>query len=226
MPPATQDPFYIVRQEIQETVNELQQKMSRFHGLTASNPERKTVGASVEAGCESLRWQLSELDAAVGRAAADPGRFNLTAQEIEGRRRWVTNTRRQVDGMSEALKTALAAPPPPSADAKFVAANDKFLSSQAGQQELVLKEQDQHLDDIEQAVTRLGRMGMTIHEELESQNQLLGELEEDVDTVSSRLKATQKKMMDIIKKSGSTTQLAVIGFLVVVLIILAVFVFH
>ena len=67
---------------------------------------------------------------------------------------------------------------------------------------------------------------MTIHEELESQNQLLGELEEDVDTVSSRLKATQKKMMDIIKKSGSTTQLAVIGFLVVVLIILAVFVFH
>jgi hypothetical protein len=120
-------------------VNELQQKMSRFHGLTASNPERKTVGASVEAGCESLRWQLTELDAAVGRAAADPGRFNLTAQEIEGRRRWVTNTRRQVDGMSEALKTALAAPPPPSADAKFVAANDKFLSSQAGQQEMVLK---------------------------------------------------------------------------------------
>ncbi len=39
-------------------VNELQQKMSRFHGLTASNPERKKVAAEVEHGVDSLRWQV------------------------------------------------------------------------------------------------------------------------------------------------------------------------
>ncbi len=72
------------------------------------------------------------------------------------------------------------------------------------------RQQDEQLEDIEQAVTRLGRVGLTIHEELESQGRMLEELEEDVDTTSSRLKATQKKVMDVIKRSGTTTQVGVI----------------
>jgi hypothetical protein len=39
-------------------VNELQSKMSRFHGLTAANPERKTIATIVSDGCESLKWQV------------------------------------------------------------------------------------------------------------------------------------------------------------------------
>jgi hypothetical protein len=112
MSPPTQDPFYLVRQDIQDfvssdhepspscppvaargvptwtrgqcrtawasrglqqsaqrrrpadrpgpspQVNELQQKMSRFHGLTASNPERKKIAAEVDHGVDSLRWQV------------------------------------------------------------------------------------------------------------------------------------------------------------------------
>lgn len=41
-----------------QQVNELQLKMSRFHGLTAANPERKTIGNVVKDGCESLKWQV------------------------------------------------------------------------------------------------------------------------------------------------------------------------
>jgi hypothetical protein len=39
-------------------VNELQSKVSRFHGLTAANPERKTIASIVTDGCESLKWQV------------------------------------------------------------------------------------------------------------------------------------------------------------------------
>jgi hypothetical protein len=42
-------------------VNELQSKMSRFHGLTAANPERKTIANIVTDGCESLKWQVREV---------------------------------------------------------------------------------------------------------------------------------------------------------------------
>lgn len=59
---------------------------------------------------------------------------------------------------------------------------------------LPCRQQDAQLEDIEAAVTRLGRVGLTIHEELESQGQMLDELEEDVDTTHSRLRATQKKV--------------------------------
>lgn len=39
-------------------VNELHSKMSRFHGLTAANPERKTIASAVTDGCESMKWQV------------------------------------------------------------------------------------------------------------------------------------------------------------------------
>jgi hypothetical protein len=42
-------------------VNELQSKMSRFHGLTAANPERKTIASIVTDGCESLKWQVGDV---------------------------------------------------------------------------------------------------------------------------------------------------------------------
>ncbi|PNH00708.1 Syntaxin-61 [Tetrabaena socialis] len=89
MAPSAQDPFYIIRQEIHDSVNELQQRMSRFHGLTATNPERKKIAQSVEEGCSSLAWQLNELDTAVDRASENPQRFNLTPEELSSRRRWI-----------------------------------------------------------------------------------------------------------------------------------------
>lgn len=219
-----QDPFYLVRQEIQDTVNELQHKMSRFHGLTAANPERKQIAASVKDGCDSLKWQLKELEAALDRAAQQPQRFNLTVEEIASRRKWISSTRRQIEGMTDTLKTATAAPVS-NLEAKVHNANESFLGDEQSRQQLIMKQQDNELEDIEQAVTRLGRVGLTIHEELESQGRMLDELDEDVDTTHSRLKATQKKILDVIKKSGTTTQLAVIVFLVIVLLVLVVLTF-
>jgi hypothetical protein len=58
-------------------VHELQQKMSRFHGLTAANPERKQIAASVREGCDSLKWQVGSAarhrTAARGAAQAGAG---------------------------------------------------------------------------------------------------------------------------------------------------------
>jgi hypothetical protein len=44
-----------------------------------------------------------------------------------------------------------------------MASNDKFVKGEYEQQQLIVKQQDQHLEDIEQAVTRLGRVGLDIH---------------------------------------------------------------
>ncbi|GIL81704.1 hypothetical protein Vretimale_1343 [Volvox reticuliferus] len=137
-----------------------------------------------------------------------------------------SNTRRQVEGMKETLRTATAPPPNVSAaESKAVAANDKFLSGQYETQQLMLKRQDQDLEDIEQAVIRIGRQGREIGNELVAQDILLNELEQDVDTTQSRLKAAQKKMQELIRKSGSNTQLVLIVVLIVILVILAVFAF-
>ncbi|KAG2497799.1 hypothetical protein HYH03_004070 [Edaphochlamys debaryana] len=222
----SQDPFYLIRQEIQESVNDLQQRMSRFHGLTATNPERKKIAQAVEEGCSSLSWQLNELDGAVTRASENLQRFNLTPEELNSRRKWISNTRRQLDGMKDTLRTATAPAPAVSpAESKAVAQNDKFLGNHYEQQQVMLKRQDNDLEDIEAAVIRIGRQGREIGNELAEQERMLEELDQDVDTTHSRLKAAQKKMQELIRKSGSNTQLALIVGLIIVLVVLMVFVF-
>lgn len=39
-------------------LQEVQQKTSRFYGLTAANPERKELAKSVQGECASIHWQV------------------------------------------------------------------------------------------------------------------------------------------------------------------------
>lgn len=224
MSAGAQDPFYLVKQEIQDTLNELQQRMSRFHGLTATNPERKSIAQYVEQGCDSVRWQLNELDGAIRKAAENPGRFNITSEELNSRKKWLQAALRQIEGMTDTLKTATAAPIL-GTGSKAVAANDNFLKAATDRQQLIMREQDIQLEDIERAAGRIGDLGRTIGAELVSQEALLDELDEDVDTTHTRMRAAQKKMLDVMRRAGSNTQLVIIGVLVVLLIILVVLAF-
>ena len=84
------------------------------------------------------------------------------------------------------------------------------------------RRQDEELENMEKAVSRIGNVGLTIHGELTSQQQLLNALDEDVDITGSRIKAAQAKIQDILKRSGGNCQMCTIIGLTVVLLILIV----
>lgn len=88
-----------------------------------------------------------------------------------------------------------------------------------------MRRQDDDIDDIEAAVMRIGRQGQEIGNELEDQRRLLDELDGDMDSTTSRLRVAQKKMQEIIRKSGSNTQLVLIVTLVAIVVVLSFFVF-
>lgn len=75
---------------------------------------------------------------------------------------------------------------------------------------------------MEKAVTRIGEVGKTIHNELTSQQVLLDTLDEDVDITSSRIKAAKAKIQDILQRSGNNAQLCTIVALTVVLLVLVI----
>ncbi|GAX83411.1 hypothetical protein CEUSTIGMA_g10836.t1 [Chlamydomonas eustigma] len=229
----SQDPFYILKVEIDESVHDLKQKMTRYHGLQSGNPERKILSQQVEAGCQSIRWQLKELAGAVEKASEDPAKFNLTNEELGTRRRWIDNTRDQVTTVHEALQGALAAPPPPSHSSRgndvsadrVKEVNSRFVGTEVEAQSLIMRRQDEALDDIEQAVGRIGQLGRAIGEELDDQQRLMNTLAEDVDVTQSRLKAAQKRMAEIIRKSGGFSQMCVVIVLSVILLVLVLVAF-
>lgn len=155
---------------------------------------------------------------AIEIASQDPAKFQLTTTELDTRQSWVRDTRRQITSIQESVKATSSR----STISRQERQNDEFLSSQKLEQEMVIKRQDEELDHVEQAVTRIGDVGRTIHGELGSQHQLLNALNEDVETTDSRLRAAQIKIKEVMKRSGGTCQVCTIVGLSLLLLILIV----
>lgn len=68
-------------------------------------------------------------------------------------------------------------------------------------------------------------MGLQIHDELQTQNVMLEQLDEDVEQTTSRLAAAQKKINTVLQKAGLRGQLMIIGILLVLLVILVLIAF-
>ena len=107
-----------------------------------------------------------------------------------------------------------------SLDGAIAANNDGYLDREHDQQQLIVRRQDDELDDISTSIQRIGQVGLTIGEELETQGKMLEELEEDVEGTNSRLAAAQRKMNQVLKKAGVKGQMIIIAILTVLLIIL------
>lgn len=68
----------------------------------------------------------------------------------------------------------------------------------------------------------MGNVGLTIGEELDAQGKMLDELDEDVEGTTTRLAAAQRKLTQVIKKSGMGGQIAIIICLIITLVVLMV----
>ncbi|KAI3706173.1 hypothetical protein L6452_23733 [Arctium lappa] len=109
---------------------------------------------------------------------------------------------------------------------EFIAGeNDGFISSESDRQMLLMKQQDEELDEMSESIQRIGDVGLTIHEELLGQDQIIDELGMEMESTSNRLDFVQKKVGMVMKKAGMKGQLMMILFLVVLFIVLFILVF-
>eukprot|EP00898_Chlorokybus_atmophyticus_P003696 jgi/Chlat1/4327/Chrsp29S04487 len=252
---SVQDPFYLVREEVQDAVNKLQARYSQLERVGGA--ERLRQAQDVATACDSLEWQVGELDKAVSVAERDPMRFNISSEEIAKRRKWISGARGQITTVKRGLQ-AYAPPPEPkpsraelmnssAASSPNIATrspglsgqnnsrpaatltpvrsrldeqNDLFVADEAHRQQLMFRQQDEDLEELSMGVQRIGRVGLTIHDELVSQEALLNDFEQDVDATSTRLQLVQKKAEALLKKGGMKFQLGLIVFLLLLFVVL------
>ncbi|XP_064984462.1 syntaxin-61-like isoform X3 [Musa acuminata AAA Group] len=207
MTPA-QDPFYVVKEEIQESVD--------------------------------------ELDMAIAVAVRDPAWYGLDEVELEKHRRWTSTAHYQVGNIRKTVETGkekqnsfslgtngvrkelLGLPNDHASQAgrstNYINQdNDDFISSESDQQLLLIKKEDEELDELSASVWRIGDVGLTIHDELVGQGKLLDEFGMEMESTSNRLDFVQKKVAKVMKKAGAKGQIMMIAFLIVLFIILFFF---
>ncbi|KAK1584142.1 hypothetical protein Q3G72_030189 [Acer saccharum] len=243
---SAQDPFYIVKEEIQESIDKLQSTFHQWERISSDYGEKVRLAKELLASCESIEWQVDELDKVIGVASRDPSWYGMNETELEKRRRWTSTARTKVGNVKKAVLAGkeLNGTGPTSASgmrrelmrmpnshqaatSNHYAAqgNDDFVQSESDRQTLLIKQQDDELDELSASVIRIGSVGLTIHDELLAQERIIDELGTEMDSTSNRLDFVQKKVGMVMKKAGVKGQMMMILFLVVLFIILFVLVF-
>lgn len=224
------DPFYLVKEEIQGSVDKAKGLTERMDRLPEHNSERVKYANAITTECDSVKWQLEELDRATAMAERDFVRFKVDQNELASRKRWTAVTKDAVEAMLGNARRVLemharnrgggGASPLGGLAGEYERGNDAYLDDQQQQQQRMLQSQDVDLEDISVSIQRIGQVGLTIGEELATQGKMLEDLEQDVEGTNSRLAAVQRKMNQVFKKAGTKGQMVIIAVLTAILIIL------
>lgn len=242
-----QDPFNLARETVGQAVDETLAQLAAVKSIARSSSEAGSTsgggggGSSMLAGArlelrsmvESAVWQVDELSRAVDVSEKDPSRFRLDAKEVRKRREWVENAKQKLIKVKRELDTdAPASGARRGAPTGTFALDDDYdgggavdYDAEEANQQLLMKEQDDELEDISTSLQRIGQYGLQIGEELQNQEYMLNELDEDMNTTQARLNAVQKKMAQVFKKARSNSQLCMIVFLTILLMVLISLVF-
>lgn len=245
---SAQDPFYIVKEEIQDSIDKLQSTFHQWENGTSDIGERVQLTKELVTCCESVLWQVDELDKAIAVAADNPALYGIDSVELEKRRSWTNSARIQVSTVRKTIEAGkeqrtrfntnangmrqelMRLPDDRSYSAhrsnQYEAQdNDDFISSESDRQTLLIKQQDEELDELSANVERIGQVGLVIHEELDAQDGILYDLGMDMESTSNRLDFVQKKVAVVMKKAGAKGQILLILFLVILFIVLFLLVF-
>ncbi|XP_020230580.1 syntaxin-61 [Cajanus cajan] len=243
--PSAQDPFYVVKAEIQDSIDKLKSTFHQWES-TSDAAEQGHLMKEVLAGCESIEWQVDELDKAIAVASRDPSWYGIDEVELESRSRWTNNARTQVGTMKKEVEAGkgssttshasvngmrrelLRLPNSHQTDTSNQYAardNDDFIQSESDRQMLLIKKQDEELDELSESVRRIGGVGLTIHDELLAQEKIIDELGSEMDSTTNRLDFVQKKVGMVMKKASAKGQIMMILGLLALFIFLFILVF-
>ncbi|MBA0565577.1 hypothetical protein Golob_010444, partial [Gossypium lobatum] len=152
--------------------------------------------------------KVDELNKTIDVAARDPSWYGIDDRELESRRRWTTTARTQVGDVKKSVVARkengnstsamrhelMKLPISHQSDRLYQYSaedNDDFIASESDRQMLLIKQQDEELDELSASVERIGGVGLTIHEELLAQEKIIDDLGSEMDGTTNRLDFVQ-----------------------------------
>ncbi|KAM6218018.1 syntaxin-6 [Rhynchocyon petersi] len=108
-----EDPFFVVKGEVQKAVNTAQGLFQRWTELlqdpsTATREEIDWTTNELRNNLRSIEWDLEDLDETINILSfeANPRKFNLDATELSIRKAFITSTRQVVRDMKDQMSTS------------------------------------------------------------------------------------------------------------------------
>ncbi|XP_046713130.1 syntaxin-6 [Silurus meridionalis] len=108
-----EDPFFVVKGEVQKAVNTAQGLYQRWTELlqdpgSATKEEIDWTTNELRNSLRSIEWDLEDLDETISIVEANPRKFNLDSMELNKRKAFITNTRQNVKEMKDQMASPMA----------------------------------------------------------------------------------------------------------------------
>jgi len=197
---------------------------------------------------KNIEWDLQDLEETIQKAEEKKAKIKLDDSELNSRRRFIRESRENLDAVKKHMQnrdtrgkiekdqreTLFAretrAAPTNSRQSRIEKVieddNEDFMRNEKQRQLQLRKEEDENLEEISVGVDKLHEMGLTIGDELASQESLIQRLGDEVEETKNKLSSAVKRVSELIDKSSNSTSYGVIIFLIAVLILLLVVVFY
>lgn len=244
-----QDPFYLVKEEVTQSLHGISALHERWKVLldttnTATNEEFKWTLNEIKNAMKSIEWDLSDLEETINIVETNRAKFKINQQELEDRKSFINGAKQRIEdikgdlnsvrtkGIMEKhqrdmlMKQNRRTEQKSKLEEAIQQDNQRFIDDQHGQQQTIMRQQDEDLTQLEGTVGTLRNMGITIGNTLQQHETLINEIDHDVTKADSSLKGAVRKLNALIDSTSDNKQLCIIVILILVLVGLVVLVVY
>ncbi|ELR52928.1 Syntaxin-10 [Bos mutus] len=243
-----EDPFFVVRGEVQKAVNTARGLYQRWCELlqesaVVGREELDWTTNELRNGLRSIEWDLEDLEETIDILEANPGKFKLPAGDLQERKVFVQRMRESVQEMKDHMvspaaiafmernnremltgKPAILKSSSDLLDASVVSTTSRYIEEQQATQQLILDQQDQQLEMVSGSISVLKHMSGRVGEELDEQGIMLDAFAQEMDHTQSRMDGVLRKMAKISHMTSDRRQwCAIVVLLGVLLLVLVLF---
>ncbi|XP_006874336.1 PREDICTED: syntaxin-10 isoform X2 [Chrysochloris asiatica] len=191
-----EDPFFVVRGEVQKAVNSARGLYQRWcellqEGAAVGREELDWTTNELRNGLRSIEWDLEDLEETIDILA----------------------------GKSATLKS-----PSDLLDASVVSASSRYIEEQQATQQLIMDQQDHQLEIVSGSIRVLKHMSGRVGEELDEQGIMLDAFAQEMNQTQTRMDGVLRKMAKVSHMTSDRRQwCAIMVLLVVLLLVLILF---
>ncbi|XP_039738708.1 syntaxin-10 isoform X4 [Pteropus medius] len=244
-----EDPFFVVRGEVQKAVNTARGLYQRWcellqEGASVGREELDWTTNELRNGLRSIEWDLEDLEETIGIVESNPGKFKLPAGDLQERKVFVERMREAVQEMKDHMvspaaiafmernnremltgKPAAQKTSSDLLDASVVSATSRYIEEQQATQQLIMDQQDQQLEMVSGSIRVLKHMSGRVGEELDEQGIMLDAFAHEMDHTQSRMDGVLRKMAKVSHMTSDRRQWCAIVVLLAVLLLVLILLF-
>ncbi|XP_076035236.1 syntaxin 6 isoform X2 [Oratosquilla oratoria] len=219
--------------------------------VATSKEELDWTNTELRNSLRSIEWDLEDLEETIGIVEKNPKKFKIDTAELESRRNFIEHTKQEVKSMKERLNLTkkdrdVTARQPVLEDnsplkmpqvvthgstrySRLVneadSPNNEFIERTLAQQQMIMGQQDEHLDQIATSMGTLKTMSRHIGSEIDEQAVMLDDFGHEMENTQSKMENTLNKVAKVMHLTNDRRQWAAIGALSGVLAVVIVLFF-